>query len=192
MIGVGGTVDNLLSWLISAFPFIMCQWEEYYLGELNLGVVNAASEGVLVLSSLYFIRGVWGTEFSKEFFSTEVVEWNGWAYSRAQLTIRMFMFIFVIIHSMGVVRKVINQFVINDNGEKFHCRENNTESLRFIHCLIALSPFVVPLVLIGIWLNIPNSLGSGILSSLPRMLIYVIGINFAKEVEKSSANLSTS
>lgn len=56
------TLYFALIWMMTAFPFFLNTWEEYYTGELNLPVINGVSEGA-VIACLIMISGGLFPEF---------------------------------------------------------------------------------------------------------------------------------
>jgi ethanolaminephosphotransferase len=62
---VGNTTYAIFIFFWALIPFYAATWEEYYVGTLYLPLIHGASEGVVLLSSMYAVTAVVGGEFWK-------------------------------------------------------------------------------------------------------------------------------
>ena len=79
--------NNIYQYLLIYFPimttFFFNTWEEYYVGELVLPVINGVEEGSLYVSAIHLLSGLYGTSlFFKQYnifgFSLKFNEINGY------------------------------------------------------------------------------------------------------------------
>jgi ethanolaminephosphotransferase len=150
----GNNVLTLEGWIIGLFPFYFATWEEYYLGSMDLGVVNGATEGIIGILSLFLISGIFGPTI-----------WNQDSLGTG-LSNRMIMFYFFGIMSIITIAYNLHS-VYKKTQSQFPKALYNTFSFFYM---------IISMLLAG-YLSATN-----LLSRQMRYMMYFGGLSFAKLV----------
>jgi len=152
--------NNINQYLIYYIPvtltFFLNTWEEYYVGELVLPVINGVAEGTLLADGVYILSALYGSSF----YLKEIVFFDKYNLKINDICA-------IIIAILGVIFSVKSFF-----GVLFRISRNKK--------LVAIKDTVIYLFFIICLLSIVFLNDSTIAKEYPKFLILTFGFQFAK------------
>jgi ethanolaminephosphotransferase len=148
----GNTALPLYAYMIGMTGFFLATWEEYYVGSLDLPLINGANEGVVAVIVLFIVSGIFGTQI--------------WNTQVGPLKANEIVLLgFVAMFAITLISNLINVF-----------RRDRT---RFLN---ALSNLLMIIYINATIMIVYRYSVTDVVSRSARILIYFIGFSFAKLV----------
>ena len=168
MLSVGPTVKCFYLWFPPSAVFFAATWEEYYVGSLNLPLINGPNEGVILGAMFQLWTAFVGTHWWLEMT---------WGVQRNTILI-------CVLASMSVVTLVTNTYNVSvavaemKKGEKKFTESQLAAGTRKIAATRAI-PFFVMVAAAWLWAVYSPS---DVVSRNPRLFLWVLGLVLCKQV----------
>ncbi|KAG3115312.1 hypothetical protein PI124_g5683 [Phytophthora idaei] len=155
---LGPTYWSLLIFLAPAMVFFMATWEEYYTGTLALPIINGPNEGLLIMYSIYIVTAIVGP--------------NVWTQPNILFPQLSNNHVFVLVTITSAVGQCFFSAVVAIRSMERKAKDGAA-------ALVGITPFVALIFLSGLWVLWSPS---DVFTDHPRLLIWTVGIVFAKMV----------
>ena len=170
MIRTGPTISLLILWTAPAAVFFAATWEEYYVGSLDLPVINGPNEGVILGIFFQLLTAYYGNEM-----------WDGTVYGYTGRTGLMALLgvlsISTIILNIWNVEMTVKSMKKGENQEKF-----STSQLEAGTSPVALSRIIPLLAMLSTAVVWAYFSPTDILSRHPRIFMWTLGLLLCKLV----------
>eukprot|EP01063_Lacrimia_lanifica_P013153 TRINITY_DN19789_c0_g1_i1.p2 TRINITY_DN19789_c0_g1~~TRINITY_DN19789_c0_g1_i1.p2 ORF type:complete len:434 (+),score=180.11 TRINITY_DN19789_c0_g1_i1:40-1341(+) len=181
MLSLGSGLKLFIMWSTAAMVFFGATWEEYYVGSLDLPMLNGPNEGVVIGVALHLWTAVVGTRWWSESLNNP---FNDYEVVRGDI-------VFVALSVSAVVTcltnswnvyKAVTDIKLQKEGKDHGKDPYTTAQLASGSNKIALSrgvPFSAMLIISGLWALLSPS---DILSRHPRTFMWILGLLLCKLV----------
>ncbi|ETI49981.1 hypothetical protein, variant 1 [Phytophthora nicotianae P10297] len=153
---LGPTYWSLLIFLAPAMVFFMATWEEYYTGTLALPIINGPNEGLLIMYSIYIVTAIVGP--------------NVWTQPNILFPQLNNNHVFVLITITSAVGQCLFSAVVAIRSMERKAKDGAA-------ALVGITPFIALILLSALWVFWSPS---DVFTDHPRLLIWTVGLVFAK------------
>eukprot|EP01061_Rhynchopus_euleeides_P000461 TRINITY_DN10322_c0_g2_i2.p1 TRINITY_DN10322_c0_g2~~TRINITY_DN10322_c0_g2_i2.p1 ORF type:complete len:434 (+),score=157.83 TRINITY_DN10322_c0_g2_i2:135-1436(+) len=169
MLNLGPTMQAFYLWVAPTGVFFAATWEEYYVGSLNLPVINGPNEGVLLGALFHLWTAYAGTR---------------WWTDMTSLGVQRSTILNLVLATLGLITIVTNVFNVSQAVAEMKNGEGKFTEGQFAAASrkIAVSrgiPFVIMVVFAGLWAQYSPS---DVLGRNPRAFLWVLGLAMCKQV----------